>query len=396
MPVEPFRPESLPVPHHVGGVEAPAPSVRLQALDALRGFTVAFMILVNTSGDGAHTYRLLQHARWNGCTLADLVFPCFLVIVGISLVFSVRSRLRRGVARGTLVRQAAVRALILFVLGLAVNTFPLFHWQTLRVFGVLQRIAFCSLAATVLFVLLRVRTLAAWTAALVLVYWVLLCRVPVPWYGVPGVAVPLLDPVANLPAWVDRHLLPAAHLYHQGFYDPEGLLSSVSALTSTLLGVLTGVVLQRKGTALHKFRALLLAGFVALATGLLWSHTLPLNKRLWTGSFVLVTTGVSLLLLSGFYAWLDLWRRGTRLAAPLLIFGTNALLAYALSEFLASLLSALPAPGARGSLQQWFFHPIAAVVPDAYLAALTYAMLYTALCFLPVLWLYRRRIFLKV
>ena len=371
-------------------------AARLQSLDALRGLTIALMILVNTSGDGAHTYRLLRHSPWNGCTLADVVFPCFLFMVGISLVLSLGGKLRRGIRRRVLVRQALRRALVLFAIGIAINGFPRFDLHTLRVFGVLQRIAICFFLASLIYLWLRPRAIVWLTVAILLGYWILLRWVPVPGYGLPGVSVPLLDPHGNLPAWLDRQILPARHLYHQGYYDPEGLLASIPALASTLIGVLTAFVLQTPRSAATKAKRLLVAGAFCLLAGLAWSHWLPLNKRLWTSSFVLFNAGVSLLALSIFIWWLDVQRKGSRLAVPIVAFGTNALAAYALSEFLASFLSTARWPGSGYTLQQTLFRPFATLIPNPYLAALTYAVVYVAICFVPVLVLFRKRIFLKI
>jgi predicted acyltransferase len=384
------------IPRDLG---APAPSglgVRLQSLDALRGLTIAFMILVNTSGDGGHTYRLLRHSPWNGCMLADVVFPCFLFMVGISLVLSLSGKLGRGLPRRVLVRQALRRALILFAIGIAINGFPRFNLHTLRVFGVLQRIAICFFLASLIYLWLRPRAIVWITVAILLGYWIVLRWVPVPGYGLPSVGVPFLDLHGNLPAWLDRHLLPASHLYHQGYYDPEGLLASIPALASTLIGVLTAFVLQTPASAAAKTRRLLLAGAICLVAGLAWSHWLPLNKRLWTSSFVLFNAGISLVALSLFIWWLDVQRKGTRLAVPMIVFGTNALAAYVLSEFLAAFLSTVRAPGSGYTFQQMLFHPFATLIPNPYIAALTYAVVYVGLCFVPVLLLYRKRIFLKL
>ncbi|HEX5284198.1 MAG TPA: heparan-alpha-glucosaminide N-acetyltransferase domain-containing protein [Bryocella sp.] len=392
-----YAPNPLPALPNDAAVSAPStPAPRLQALDALRGLTIALMILVNTSGDSRHTFRLLSHSPWDGCTIADVVFPCFLFMVGISLVLSFSAKIRRGVARRAMVLQALRRALILFALGIAINGFPLFDLQTLRIFGVLQRIAICFFLASLIYLWLRPRAIFWLTLAILLGYWILLRWVPVPGYGLPGVSVPLLDPHGNLPAWVDRHLLPASHLYRQGFYDPEGLLGSIPSLASTLVGMLTGFLLQRPASGAAKAGRLLLAGAFCLLAGLLWNHWLPLNKRLWTSSFVVFNSGVSLLALSFFLWWLDVRKKVTRLALPMVAFGTNALAAYAFSEFLASLLSTVKAPGSGLSLQRWLFHPLAALIPEPYIAALTYAILYVAVCFVPVLLLFRKRIFLKV
>ncbi len=385
------------IPNDSGVAATSSPHARLQSLDALRGLTIALMILVNTSGDAKHTYRLLRHSPWNGCTLADVVFPCFLFMVGISLVLSLGAKLRRGVPRRVLALQALRRSVVLFVIGIAINGFPRFDLHTLRVFGVLQRIAICFFLASLIYLWLRPRTIVWITVAILLGYWILLRWVPVPGYGIPGVSVPLLDPHANLPAWLDRHLLPASHLYHQGYYDPEGLLASIPALASTLIGVLTAFFLQMsRGPATTKAQRLLFAGALCLVAGLACSHWLPLNKRLWTSSFVLFNAGVSLLALSIFIWWLDVQKKATRLALPMIAFGTNALAAYALSEFLASFLSSARAPGTGYTVQQTLFLPFATFIANPYIAALAYAIVYVVICFVPVLLLFRKKIFLKV
>jgi predicted acyltransferase len=381
---------------HIPGQEPASAPGRLKSLDVLRGVTVAAMILVNTSGDGVHTYPILAHSRWNGCTLADVVFPCFLFMVGISSVFSLSGRLRAGTPRRLIVRQALLRTVVIFALGLAINGFPTFPLHTLRVFGVLQRIALCYFACTLLFLWSRSRILAVVFVSILIGYWILLRWIPVPGMGTPGSNIPFLDPHSNLPAWLDRHLAPAAHLYHQGFYDPEGLLSTIPAIASTLLGTLTGVWIRRKQSAIVTVRGLLFAGLLCMACGLLWSHWFPMNKRLWTSSFVLWTGGTSLLTLCFFYWLVDLRKSTTRLVYPAFVFGTNALAAYVFSEFLASFLGTLRLPGSGISVQRWLYHPLAVAIPNPYIAALSYAVLFVCVCFVPVLILYRKRIFLKV
>ncbi len=394
--VNPLDKADLAQRQRLPALDTASGSARLKSLDILRGVTVAAMILVNTSGDGAHTYPILAHSRWNGCTLADVVFPCFLFMVGISTVFSLGGRLRAGVTRSVILRQALQRTAIIFALGLAINGFPTFPLHTLRVYGVLQRIALCYLAGTLLFLWARTRTLAVVCVSILVGYWILLRWAPVPGMGMPGSTIPFLDPHANLPAWLDRHLVPAAHLYHQGFYDPEGLLSTVPAVASTLLGTLTGIWIRRKQPATSTARGLLIAGVLCMAAGLLWGHWFPMNKRLWTSSFVLWTGGISLLTLCFFYWLIDLRKKATRVVYPAIVFGTNALAAYVFSEFLASLLGTLRLPGSGISIQRWLYHPLAAAIPNPSVAALSYAVLYVGVCFVPVLVLYRRNIFLKV
>jgi predicted acyltransferase len=232
------------------------------------------------------------------------------------------------------------------------------------------------------------------TAAILLSYYVLLRWVPVPGYGMPGVHVAFLDQHGNLPAWLDRQIFPASRLYLHGFYDPEGLLSSLPALGSTLIGVLTGVeLLKRRPDFL---RWLFVTGVSCLTAGLLWSHWFPLNKRLWTSSFVLVNAGIGLLAF-GLLRWgLDGRTDHSRAVIPFRIFGVNALAAYVFSELLAlTLVSTLP-PQPGVTFVHWLFHPMLMFFPSRYVAGLVCAILYIGVCFLPVWLLYRRRIFLTV
>jgi predicted acyltransferase len=352
------------------------------------------MILVNASGGVAHGYRPLVHAPWNGLTFADVVFPCFLFIVGISLVLSLSDRGRRGAEQPALMRKALKRAAILFVIGLILNGYPWYNLATLRIYGVLQRIALCYFVAVLLYLWLKPRTLVIVTAAILLGYYVLLRWVPVPGYGMPGVDVAFLDPHGNLPAWLDRQIFSASHLYLQGFYDPEGLLSSLPALASTLIGVLAGIELvKRKGGWLEWA---FITGASCLATGLLWSHWFPLNKRLWTSSFVLVNAGISLIALGLLRWWLDGHSDRGGALTPFKIFGMNALAAYVFSDFLAASISSVRLPHSGITLGRWLFHPVPAFIPNRYFAGLVCAVLYIGVCFLPVWLLYRKRIFLKI
>lgn len=372
---------------------APAPAARLQSLDVLRGLTIVLMILVNQSGDLAHTYRPLVHAPWNGLTFADVVFPCFLFILGISLVLSLTSRMQRGTTRPALVHRAFQRAAILFVIGVALNGFPWYDLATLRFYGVLQRIAFCYFIAVLLYLWLKPRTIVIVTAAILLAYFALLRWVPVPGYGMPGVDIPFLDPHGNLSAWLDRHTFSASHLYLQGFYDPEGLLSSLPALASTLIGVLTGIEMLKQKAGHLKWT--FIAGAACLAAGLLWSHWFPLNKRLWTSSFVLVNAGISLIAFGILRWWLDGQSNRGRSLAVFRIFGINALIAYVFSDCLAALLAALRLPSGA-TVRRWLFQPIPTFLPNRYLAGLVCGVAYIGVCFLPVWLLYRKRVFLKV
>ena len=239
------------------------PMRRLVSLDVVRGITIAFMILVNNGGSGKYSYSQLEHSAWNGWTLTDLVFPSFLFIAGISIVFSNESRMARGESKTTLRLHVLKRAVILFLLGLVVNGFPLFHLGTLRIYGVLQRIAICFLFASLLYLWNSRAWVAATTAVVALLgYWILMRWVPIPGIGVPTHGVPLLDPNQNWVAYLDRKLL-LGRLY-EGVRDPEGLLSNIPAMGTILFGVLTGIWLRRPKSLSTKAIGLLVASMSGL------------------------------------------------------------------------------------------------------------------------------------
>jgi predicted acyltransferase len=378
---------------------------RLLSIDLLRGLTMGFMIIVNDNGSDTGAYWALKHTHWNGCTPTDLVFPTFLFLVGITTVFSTAGRLQRGDSKGSLILHVLRRSVILFLLGLVVNNFPFFHLATFRVYGVLPRIALCYLIVATFYILSPGwRSKAVALVGCLLGYWVLMRYVPVPGYGVPGKDIPLLDPDINLVAWLDRHLFSAGHLYER-VRDPEGLLSTLPAIGTTLIGLLTGLWLRTGKSLATKVRGILSAGLSGILLGGLWNFSFPINKKLWTSSYVLYAAGFSLLLLALFLWVADLRRSRNGYEKPkmmsiaddfLLVLGTNAIIAYELSEVLASTLGAIHMAPNVG-LSQWVDLHIEAIVPDVAFASLLYSLSYLAVCWIVVyVFLYRRRIFIKI
>ena len=373
------------------------PMKRLVSLDVTRGITIAFMILVNNGGSGRYSYSQLEHSAWNGWTLTDLVFPSFLFIAGISIVFSTESRLERGESKGALRLHVLKRSVILFLLGLVVNGFPLFHFGTLRIYGVLQRIAICFFFASLLYLWNSRAWVAATTVGAALIgYWILMRWIPIPGIGVPTHSVALLDPNQNWVAYLDRKLLPG-RLY-EGVRDPEGLLSDIPAMGTILLGVLTGIWLRRPKSLSAKAAGLLIASISGLLLGSLWNVWFPINKKLWTSSYVLFAAGCTLLLLAiCFYAVeIKQWTRGW--TYPWLVFGSNAITAYVFSELLAGALSAVYVRnGAKATdLQQLIYQRQFFPLVNPSFGSLLYAIAFVLVCFVPVLVLYRKKIFIKV
>lgn len=370
-------------------------STRLVSLDVFRGFTIAFMILVNNNGDQSHAYSQLKHADWNGWTATDLVFPTFLFLLGVSIVFAFESRLSRGTSKKTIFLSALRRAIVLFLIGLVINGFPYFHLSSLRIYGVLQRIALCFLIAAALYLWTRRLSIKiAIVVVALLGYWILLRWVPVPGFGLPGVNALLFDPRANLTAYVDRCVLPG-RLYN-GFRDPEGLVSTMPALATTLLGVLTGIWLRSKRSASQKNIWMMIAGVVAIGLGLIWNQWFPINKNLWTSSYVLFAGGCSLVGLAICYWAIEIkeWKRGS--TDFWLVFGTNAITVYVISELLNPVLNIIRVHDGKLTLQRYIFLKVFAPIHNLPIASLLYAICFMLVCFLPGAILYRKRIFLKV
>jgi predicted acyltransferase len=362
------------------------------------------MIMVNNNG-GEQAFGAMKHAAWNGFTPTDLVFPTFLFLVGASIVFSTESRLARGVTRASLFAHTVRRSIIIFLLGLVVNSFPFFRLSTMRYYGVLPRIAICYLVVASLYIWIRRPAGSAagqptvWDKVGLLVaclvgYWIMMRFIPVPGFGVPGHDVPLLDHDGNLVAWLDRQIFSAQHLY-EGTRDPEGLISTIPAFGTTLIGVLTGLFLRTSTLSdTRKALGLAVAGVSGVALGFLWNPWFPINKKMWTSSFVLYAAGWSLLALAIFWFLVQVrgWRRGTSF---LLVFGTNAITAYVVSELFGPALSyVMVAPHVNVWL--WVYNRLAAVISSPPFAALAYSTFYMLVCWLIVLPLYRKKIFIKI
>ena len=374
-------------------VAGPAvPGRRLVSLDAFRGLTIAAMLLVNNPGSWSHVHDPLRHAEWHGWTPTDLIFPFFLFIVGVSMTYSFRSRRRRGAGTAGLLRKSARRAVVLFLLGLLLHAFP---WHavdlsTLRIPGVLQRIAVAYLAASVIVLLTGLRAQVAATAVLLLGYWAVVTLVPV-----PGGSAGDLSPEGSLAAWVDRTLLGTEHLWSQSrTWDPEGILSTVPAIATVLLGVFTGRWLQSDRTDTTITGGLLAAGIGALALGLLWGQLFPINKNLWTSSYVVFTGGMALLLFGLLYWVIDV-RERSRWATPFVVFGVNAIAAYFLSSLFAQVLD-LVHLGEGLTLKAWAYRNVFASWAGPLNGSLAFAVAFVLL-WLGLMWpLHRRKIYIKV
>jgi len=333
------------------------PPSRLLSLDAFRGLTIAAMVLVNNPGTWVAVYAPLKHARWHGLTPTDVIFPFFLFIVGVAIPLS-------QPGAGRVLRRAAV----IFALGIVLNGLPGFDWATIRIPGVLQRIAVCYLIAALLFLTTGWRTQAIVTAALLLGYWAAMTLVPVPGYGRGD-----LGPEANLAAWLDRGLL-GPHIWRVArVYDPEGILSTVPAVATTLLGMLTGWWVQTARPPRTIAAGLALAGAIGTTLGAVWGVWFPVNKALWTSSYAVLTAGLALLVFAACYAAIEIrgWRRW---ATPFVVLGVNALALFFLSTLVAHVLTLIHV--GDGHLQKWIFERAFAPWAAPVNASLAYAVAY--------------------
>jgi predicted acyltransferase len=375
------------------------PSGRLISLDIYRGLVVAGMILVDNPGSDEGAYWPIKHAQWNGWTPADLIFPSFLFLVGVSIVFAFSSRLKRGESRSHILYHAFKRSLILIAIGFFVNGFPFvgFDLHTFRIEGVTQRIALCYFLAAILELWSSRRGQVIALIACLLGYWAMLRFAPVPGFGIPGRHIPFMDPERNLVAWLDRTLF-AGRLYN-GVRDPEGIISTIPALGTTLMGVLTGHWLRSANNHATKIYRMLLFGVVGVISGLLWNQTFPINKNLWTSSFVLFTGGFALLFLSLLYWVTEVKRWRGAWTMPILVFGMNAIVAYIADALVYGPGYTFTARAPNGNTMNW--HEAAQAhleatglsVPSA---SVIYSMASVLFCWILLWMLWRRKIFLKI
>jgi len=364
---------------------------RMLSLDAFRGLTVAGMILVNNPGSWSASYAPLKHAEWHGWTPTDLIFPFFLFIVGVSITLAFARRVEGSGSKRDMFWKTARRSLIIFGLGLVLAGFPYFNLATIRIPGVLQRIAVCYFFASVIFLWTSVRMQALIAAALLVAYWLLMILTPVPGYGAGDLSVD-----GNLVAFIDRTLL-AGHIYKPN-YDPEGIFSTIPAIATTLCGVLAGHWLRASRTPLDKVRGMVVAGVVGVLVGWLWHGWFPINKPLWTSSYVLFTAGMALLLLALCYWLIDIkgWRRWS---LPFVVFGVNALIVFFLSGLVGRLLviwKLTRADGSEVALKTFIYENLFASWASPINASLAFAICFVMIFLGLMTVLYRRRIFIKV
>lgn len=366
---------------------------RLLSLDVFRGITIAGMILVNNPGTWSSIYPPLKHAAWHGCTPTDLIFPFFLFIVGVAITYSLSKRKERGDNQNKLMLQIFRRSLLLFLLGLILHGFPYFELSTIRIPGVLQRIAVVYLFASIIFLKSSIKTVSIISVVLLIFYWLAMTLIPV-----PGVGYPNLEPTTNLAAWIDKSLL-YGHLWSATkIWDPEGIFSTIPAISTALFGILTGHWLRKKMEETTRVVWMFIFGNIGLVLGYIWDFWFPINKSLWTSSYVVYTAGLALHFLAFCYWFIDV--KGIKWwTKPFIVYGLNAITVFFMSGIIGRLMTLIKVTNAAGeeiALKTYIFENFFNSWLSTINASLAYALVYV-LIWLGLMWiLYAKKIFIKV
>jgi len=376
------------------------PSERLLSLDVFRGITIMGMILVNNPGTWGAVYPPLLHAKWHGCTPTDLIFPFFLFIVGVAISYSLSKRKAQGGEMKSLYLNIFRRTIILFGLGIILAGFPFgllfgheFSWSTIRIPGVLQRIAIVYMISSILFLTTNTKFQYWFTGSILVIYTMLMSLIPV-----PGVGYANYEPTTNLAAWLD-HLLLGSHLWSgTKVWDPEGILSTLPAIGSAMLGIFTGNWLRSEKDQTTKTVWLFVWGSILMVAGYVWDGWFPINKNIWTSSYVLYTAGLALNFLAFCYWFIDV-KKITWWIKPFQVYGMNAITVFFLSGIVGRIMYMVKWNGADGSvatIKSYLFDNFFLSWLTPINASLAWALVYI-LVWLGLMWiLYAKKIFIKV
>jgi len=392
-------------------------SQRLISLDALRGFTIAAMVIVNYPGSWSSAYAPLLHAKWHGLTATDLIFPFFIYIVGVSIAFAYTKRLEAKVPKKDIYKKILWRSFKIYAVGIFLWLWPEFDFGNIRWVGVLPRIAFVFLFGAVIFLNTDWKKQIGIAVTILVGYWLILALIPVPideviqqalttgtvMSGHGGMPIGEIqkiseefiaanfEPGVNLPAWIDRAALPG-YLW-EVTWDPEGFLSTFPALVTTMIGMLIGRLLLTVKDQYKKLTYLFFIGFALLLVGELWSYIFPLNKNMWSSSFVLYTGGFATMGLAACILIIDVWnyKGWTTLGR---VYGANAITAYVMAGMLTAVFYRDIWLGI--SLSRNFMELMTGIGFPAKLASFMYALLYMLIICIPTYILYRKKIFIKL
>ena len=367
-------------------------SKRLLSLDVFRGITIAAMVLVNDAGDWGHVYEPLEHASWNGLTPTDLIFPFFMFIVGTAMTLSFAKRRESGVADKTLFKHVLIRSIIIFAIGVFLYAVPTFNLHTFRIMGVLQRIAVAYLIASAIYLYVSKQGIIWWIAGLLLTYWAAMTLIPVPGFGA-GV----ITPEGNLSAYLDNLILGSHNYVWTKTWDPEGILSTVPSIATVLLGILSGFELRSERSLTEKITNFFFWGVTLVVIALMINPFFPINKNLWTSSYVLVTGGLAFISLAWYIYVIDI-KQKKNWTKPFVVLGLNAIAAYVFASLLATALYniTLNVGSEVKSLHEIIFKNVFSWIPDPYIASASFATGFVLVTWLFAWLLYKNKLFIKV
>lgn len=363
-----------------------AENKRLISLDAFRGFTIAAMIMVNNPGSWSYVYEPLLHKDWHGLSPTDLIFPFFIFIVGVSVALAYSKRLKLGVPKGPMHKKIVIRSVKIFVVGILLWLFPKFDFETIRYAGVLQRIAIVFLFSAILFLNTKWKTQAIVAGVILVGYWLAMVLIPTPGYGEA-----MLEPGVSLAAWIDGKLLPG--FMWQKTWDPEGLFSTLPAIATGITGILAGQLILSEQPQEQKIIRLFSYGFFALIIGYFWHYIFPINKNIWTSSFVMVTSGLAAMVLSVSIYFVDVLGR-TRFTKAGIIFGSNAITVYVLAAVWRLPLYVWEIGGE--SLNIHWLNAFEKLGWSLKFGSFLYAFIFICFNFIPAWILYKKKIFIKL
>ena len=372
----------------------PEKKQRLVSLDFFRGITVAGMILVNNPGDWQHVYAPLEHSKWNGCTPTDLVFPFFLFMVGVSITLSIGPRKDDKTLHRKLILTALKRSIIIYIIFALIHFLFAFNFNNFRILGVLPRIAIVFFISVVIYLKTNFKQQLWIFSIILIVYYMLMNFVPV-----PGIGYSNLEPSTNLAAWLDRKILTTKHMWSGSkTFDPEGILSTLPAISTCLFGIFVGTWLRRKDKAeAVKATWLFVMAVFAIIAGLIWNSFFPINKALWTSSFVLYTGGIATAGLTLSYWLIDVQQR-KKYITPFVAYGANAITAYVAADVVLVVLDWFHPTLHRQKvgLQQYLYETCFVPFFSPYNASLAGAITYVLILMIPMIILYKKKIFIKV
>ena len=388
-------------------------SERLVSLDVFRGVTIAGMILVNNPGSWSTIYPALEHAKWNGCTPTDYIFPFFLFIVGVAITISLTKRKESGLDQTKLIFQIIKRGLIIYAIGIFMAAWPFWNFtdnkfidlSTLRLVGVLPRIGVVYIITSLIFLKANIKTQGIIGVLLLLGYWAVMTLIPVPGFGSPNLNIAtLVDPMTgetfapNLAGWLDKSIL-GNHMWKVSkVWDPEGIFSTIPAIATCLSGVMLGHWLRSKNDSSDKTSWIFVFGNFAILIGVIWDMWFPMNKSIWTSSYVMFTSGMALLFFGMCYWLIDV--KGIKWwTKPFVVYGMNAITVFALSGLLAKTMGIIKVTNdlsEKISLNRYLYEMIFVPMFSPINASLAWAVSYIII-WLGLMWiLYTKKIFIKV